>query len=523
MSRVNLLNIPLENDYKHTLYFANKTAQHSYFEGQAKRGFDDFTYQRQDSKMRLPIPYEEAIKYNYVMYTNDSFPSPFSKWFYAFITDYEYKGEDQTNITIETDVIQTWLFDYNVKPSFVDREHCLNDSVGLHTVPENLEIGDYICSGKSKVAQLTKTHIVLGTTVDSTGKDVQGGNYNGIYSGLKYYSDESNENGVGLINAMLKVLAGEGKIDAVQCIFVAPEFLTKDDDETLGVAHSDTPKSMYYTVPDPVPYYTPRNNKLMCFPYRYLLASNNAGGTAIYKYERFSDGLLFIIQGALTPGCSIRMFPNSYNITETNDVYDNIEEGLNLGKFPICNWNSDVYTNWLTQNSVNIGLNMALGVGQIVAGAGIALGSGGLATAVGGSSIVGGATQIASQLTQIHQMSFTPPQSNGNINCGDVVTSCGDNTFHFYHMTVKNEYLRIIDDYFTMFGYKCNRVKIPEKDHRENWWYTKTIDVNININDGSGITTRDLQMIKNCYNNGITFWKSDIGNYDRTNKTTVVG
>ena len=27
---------------------------------------------------------------------------------------------------------------------------------------------------------------------------------------------------------------------------------------------------------------------------------------------------------------------------------------LQLGKFPICNFQNDMYTNWLTQNSINV-------------------------------------------------------------------------------------------------------------------------------------------------------------------------
>ena len=67
-----------------------------------------------------------------------------------------------------------------------------------------------------------------------------------------------------------------------------------------------------------------------------------------------------------------------------------------------------------------------------------------------------------------------------------------------------------------MFGYKVNRVKIPSILHRKNYWYTKTIDVNI---DGA-VPTNDLNKIKECYNKGITFWSNpaNIGNYDVSNE-----
>ena len=108
-----------------------------------------------------------------------------------------------------------------------------------------------------------------------------------------------------------------------------------------------------------------------------------------------------------------------------------------------------------------------------------------------------------------------PPQTQGNINCGDVVTSANNNTSHYYHMSIKKEFAKIIDGYFNMFGYKVNVVKVPNKNHRSNYWFTKTIDVNIT----GSIPMNDMNKIKACYNNGITFWKnaSNIKNYSVSN------
>jgi hypothetical protein len=81
-------------------------------------------------------------------------------------------------------------------------------------------------------------------------------------------------------------------------------------------------------------------------------------------------------------------------------------------------------------------------------------------------------------------------------------------------MSIKSEYAKIIDNYFDMFGYKVCRVKEPNTNHRAKYWYTKTIDANI---DG-GVPGKDLQKIKEAYNNGITFWRYEgsIGIYKDT-------
>ena len=262
--------------------------------------------------------------------------------------------------------------------------------------------------------------------------------------------------------------------------------------------------------------YKPKNNKLYVFPYHYLLVSNNNGGSAVYQFEHFKDNETnFKIYGCLTPGGSIRLIPLNYKNQEENQ-----DEGLNLGKYPICNWTSDEYTNWLTQNSVNIGLNIGAGLGQVIGGVAMSVGTGGLGAGVGGGVVAGGVSTIAGQLTQIHQMSFASPQSRGNINCGDVIAGTKKNTFFFYQMRIKDEYMRIIDNFFDMFGYKTNRVKVPEKNHRESYWYTKTIDANILPRTGHNVSQNDLDKIKECFNRGVTFWKdaANVGNYEISNK-----
>lgn len=69
-------------------------------------------------------------------------------------------------------------------------------------------------------------------------------------------------------------------------------------------------------------------------------------------------------------------------------------------------------------------------------------------------------------------------------------------------MRPKTEYLKIIDDYFTMYGYKVNSVKIPNITGRPNWNYVKTINANILGN----IPQEDIQELKNIFDNGVTFW-----------------
>lgn len=523
ISKVYLLGVPLENDYKNTLYFASAQAQQSYFASQVLFSFTDFSYQRKDHFIRVPRGYDDVYKCNYVMYQNTAYSN---KWFYAFITKIVYVDDGRTDVYIETDVIQTWLFDYTVKASFVEREHVDDDTIGIHTVPEGLEIGEYIVDNKVKGRTFGGVgEVVIGATIDLTDDSyppINGCLTGGIYNGLKYFYCNS----INSLNTYLKEVAEAGKSDSIVTMFMADnnffEFVASQDSNIHKVVDSGAALSTTWSqgslggesiepVPKPTKLngYTPKNKKLLTFPFCYLMASNNNGSNAIYKYELFStNNCDFKFIGTLCPGMNIRLQPLNYN----NQTINN-EEGLNLGKLPICSWNTDVYTNWLTQNSINVGLSVGSGIGQFVGGLALSGTGGGALAGVG--MMTGGIMSVASSLGQIYQHSLTPPQAEGNINNGDVMYSSGNCSIDMYQMTIKQEYAKIVDQYFQMFGYKVNLVKVPNKNHRANWWYTKTIDVNI---DGD-IPNNDMQKIKDCYNKGITFWKSasNIQNYSLSN------
>lgn len=255
--------------------------------------------------------------------------------------------------------------------------------------------------------------------------------------------------------------------------------------------------------------YTPRNKKLLCYPYNFLTLSNNNGVAVPLNYEDFSTSNCgFRVIGALCPGGSIRIIPRNYKNIEEND-----DEGINLGKYPICNYLTDMYTNWMTQNSLNLGLNLITSAGTAIAGGALmATGGGALA---GAGMIASGLSGVLNTVSQAYPKSLVPNQVQGNTNCGDVITSSSKNTFYFYKMSIKEEYARIIDKFFDKFGYKVNTVKNLEFHSRKYWNYIKTIDVNIT----GKIPKYALDELKEMFNNGTTLWHdtNNMYNYNLNN------
>jgi hypothetical protein len=89
-----------------------------------------------------------------------------------------------------------------------------------------------------------------------------------------------------------------------------------------------------------------------------------------------------------------------------------------------------------------------------------------------------------------------------NVASGDITFSQKESGFTWRKMSIRAEYARMIDDYFTMFGYKTNRLKVPNINGRANWNYVKTKGCNI-IGD---IPQDDMQEIKTMFNRGVTIW-----------------
>lgn len=527
-TRVHLLSVPLENNMANTLYFAgsngefSKSAQETYFLSKAVKSNTDFTYQRKEHAMYVPYLIDDIYGCNYVMYQNHAYSN---KWFYAFITNMEYMNDEVTKLTIETDPIQTWFGDITLKQSFVEREHAKYDSIGYNTQPEGLETGDYIVNDDQKFLGLSLYDYILGTTVDPNAEHpdnpsakLSGSVYNGIASGVNYFYYTGNPTGVSELQAAIANLAVVP--DAIQCVFIAPSALIDHDFAMHVVKPSFSPEQigeiLELTPVTNINGHPVRNNKLFCYPYNFIKITNNQGQEAILKpelYETNNSGKYELkIMGAITPGCSIRMFPLNYDGKAVA-----MENGINLGKYPTCNWATDPYTNWLTQN----GLSWAIDTGKAIYETAKPLVNPGKTKKQRKASVESAlysATDVTEQLYQKHLAEIQPPQVLGNINCGDVMTAMGENTFHTMKVSIKLEFAEVIDKYFDMYGYQTNKVKVPYYNHRRNWWYTKTINCNI-VGD---IPENDMEEIKRCFNTGITFWKNPANMYDYSVDNSII-
>lgn len=506
-----------------------------------------------NNKISLPCSYQTALSSNYLYFNNRNY---YNKGFFAWITDVEYINDGCTEITYEIDTWSTWYDSLQFLRCFVNREMVTDDTIGEHTIQENLDVGDVIAEGNTIIDLSSDFYIVVATNYVPTGsaKDENGVitpgtgrnfagckmyNKNVFSSELCFFYSQNIIDAIVNLNVFIYRINMDGKIDNIQDIFIVPktiidattesEFENKTCSIEVGVPPNttivtinfktlpsnfskfSTPFSIEQTIAKPLSFgdWFPHNNKLFVYPYNYIYLTNGNGENNILKIEDFDgNNLLFDILYSLSIGGSCRLIPKNYQGKSID-----VDNSLALGKLPTCQWSSDAYTNWLTQNAVNNENELIRTL--MSAGSSLIQGNGeGFINTISNS--------ILETNNKFYQASLLPNKTGGS-NTGDVSFGANLTNFYIYRMHPKIEYLMQIDDFFDRFGYKVNTLKIPNIATRTYWNY-----VEIGSQERSAITNpsssfpvpqKDLDDINEKLRKGLTIWNNvgNIGNYSLDN------
>lgn len=157
-----LSNVELDPDYNYTLDFDNKQAQQAYFQNKVSNKLsinEEYSFVRADESVKVQASIEDLDGVNYIMYKNDT------RWHYAFITKKEYVSTSVTRLLLKYDVYQTFMFDFSIEESFIDREHqdrfysSLSNPL-FSITPENIDIGQELFQKDVKVLkQVDRTDV----------------------------------------------------------------------------------------------------------------------------------------------------------------------------------------------------------------------------------------------------------------------------------------------------------------------------------------------------------------------------
>lgn len=503
-----LSGVPLDNTYKNQLTFSSISEQQQFFMAKTKYGLNGLTYQRPYQFIAVEKNIDDLYDCNYVMFQNTAYNN---KWFYGFVTALEYKNDETTYVHFEVDEWQTWCFDVTINPCYVEREHPNTDNIGEHLIDEGLGTGDYVTNSYQKI-DLNDMVIVVATTIDlATLEDESGSFYNGIYSGTTLYTFSRTETDE--LRTLLERVANAGKSDAIVEMYMVPKQFSNGAGGPRFRYNVNLPNT--FTLNG----YTPRNKKLLTYPYRACVVGASTGGSMKLKYEFFNGTPRIVYDGGTQSSSGVYIAPASYKGEPIN-----VGEGITMNNYPMCSWIRDNYANWNAVQSIrtryareNTAINGSIGVGQALAD--------GLVNVDPPNKIIGNVLSsgmgtfkdfynISRNLAEEREVHDVIPNSlKGETSAGPIV-STGNYCIAISERTITADYAKSLDGYFDIFGYKISKVKIPNVTGRKYWNYVKTTGAQI---IGS-IPQPSIAIIKNMFNTGVTFWHGDyVGNYNLDN------
>lgn len=484
-------NIKMDRGYKNVLDYS-QVDMLNLCSANAKYRLDNYQFLKTErEQIQVNINWMSLQDCNYIAFRNENV---LDKWFFAWIDSVEYLNEATSRINYTIDVWSTWFDYFNFVSTFVVREHSSSDNVGDNIVAEPITVANIVCN---EIDIFSCTEHVLVVQYVSENKNnkysYQGSSVNnfGLVSGCDNVYFDLNRNGLDQLDQF--IINMQGKENSIVAMFIYPKRFAGTVD-TLPRFHLLKQETQTVSRPTTVNGYYPKNNKLFTYPYSFLTVSDIYNSN-IYKYEFLGANIEFRIAGTYIGAPELLVIPSLYK-----GIANNYSESLHRTVFPQVCFPVDSYLSWRAQ----YGASMAIKTG-------LSLGAGALTGVLSGASgnLIGSGTAIqainagvglASSMIEADNLSNRYIGSNS----GEVLTGLQQDDIYFKKMSINKEQAIITDNYFSMYGYQTNKVKIPNIHNRYNWNYIETTGETVK----ASINQEALDTINSACNSGVTIWHS---------------
>lgn len=489
--------VPCDPTYQNVLQWDSVEEQNQFFANMVPVAtYTDVQFYQPTRQLRVKRQMENCYNINYVAYQNHRYGN---KWFYAFVDSMEYLSAESTGLNLSEDIWATWQFDLTFNKSFVERETVSNDGIGVHTLMENLETGDYITTAHSytRFTPDDMRVIIAMTGVPDAIKQKLGEvashiNPPTVLRGIAFpvYWIEcgvaSNASSMTAAQIIIDAYTEIAQLDAIVGVFtvtkIGENYATM---ESLGAYPARTLS------------FVPRNNKLYCYPYCALNIISSSGDAKTFRYERMANG------GATGFFKIIHPFGMRPTLSATMENYAgnniDIQDQISLSGFPVLPWVNNGYQDWLAKHKYTMATEFGAGLATL---------------AVGGLTgnplaIAGGISATLTSLSKVAQAEHLPNNLNGTIESTDANAISGKSGFYANCVSVRPEYGRVIDNFFSQYGYKVSTLKDVELHNRQNWDFVQTIGCNV----VGRCPATALNAIKEAFDKGVTLWHNGNFNY----------
>lgn len=496
-------------------YFSSEAAKLSWYLSHDVKTFEHYSYQREPRQyVRVQGKADDLRGYDMLAFRN----APGSRAIFCRVIDVGFVNPNVTEITFETDAMQTFIDVLSFDDSWVEREMVEDDWSGSlpnynNLIPEGLETGElkktYIDDTFPQLLEAGGIIIVL-SAYDGNAEP----NYTINRAGAFYWGLNQILCNQSSLATLLKTYEEKGRLDGIAGIWCVP----------LGMAD---PAGQSFTViinaPTQIDGYTPKNAKCFTSEFCNVEISNRAGDSSFLAPEYFfgpgnSSANIGVHGNFAAGGGGICAYPVSYggnNATPT-------DFGVYLPMDAQTCYVGNAFANWVGQNKAPLVLegvkniaNLGSAVGTLAASS---LTGNPVGLALGAKQLGNSLYQSLNSLAGISTKASNPAAANGQANGSGWAMATGRYGFAFYLNTPNQEVIKSIDDFFTVYGYRTCRAKKPNVNTRPFWNYVKCAPACVS----GPITMKDKQEIEAILNAGVTFWHvtngAVIGDYSMDNR-----
>lgn len=582
--------VPWDNSYRNVRLYSSVSEQHTDISNRMTISTSDYVYVARNRRLKVSVHADRLYHINYCAFQNASLGSG---WIYCFVTDVQYINDQTTELTIETDVFQTYLYgtDWTVPACFIERKTVGSEAEKyMYTAEPDFNLVQKPYDVKQKFfapggyiimtcEEPRENNNIIETVLNPTGyygKPAPIHRIKGTVQGCGYWYVGTAGSPDDALQLFLNGLTFAGAIDSVVAIFTVPSFYTPTVDEgwITTSASPDAPLSSQedFLGSPKVSYlgsttnhYTPRNKKLLYYPYTRLILSDYNGNEGEYRYEWFNytegSGVpVFKIKYAPNPACQAIVVPDAY----ANNAGFLSGQHITVNCGAQGSWSNNMYQTWLAQNAGKLAAAGAAALVMGVAG-GASMGAAaneiaraneftaaararnialttaqkeGVAASIahgeqtmrmGGQMAAGAAMYAGSQATNLMYQSKQPTVHRGTTDYS-LMFQTGVQGVFSSRMQVIPEQAELIDKFFDRFGYSVGAVEAVELNTRPYWNYVKTVgaaavsyntvpSATVPHSRGRGCPSDALAVINSALDGGCTFWHttSSFGDYSQNN------
>lgn len=365
-SRVTLCKVAWDDSYKDVVSFESPEKRNEYFDSLKSETIvlDNYTYLKPNEPINIDVPFHKAYTYNYLIVDNPKTDDPDDVTpvrFYYFIEGAAMLNPSTTALTLQLDVFQTYLWQFQLGVCFVERGHLA--MAAMHNrlasgkynpaetmrifgvASEGLDVGSEYVITRAEMFDLSakKWAVIIqsntdlaadwGTRDNPSLKTADGQMTDGLASGCNVYAIESWD----YSEFMKKVRDAPWVAKGIVSISAFPKTVLTDGPSVSlnGVdAHflGDTPdEGVYFTSDEPILDQLGRltnadfkfADKLKCFPYAVIEIVNYQGNSLLLKPEMVNDKKLTLKQMACAapPYQKIAFFPAHYGESAGDSGY----------------------------------------------------------------------------------------------------------------------------------------------------------------------------------------------------------